>query len=245
MKRIGVFLATGTGILLLVISYLLMTPLQQLQAAFGGATENLTEFWEAYKDIRKGYGYYDFSEMDVLPGEVPVVYFNQADAAWADIIYDTRKNKTQTIRSGGCGPVSMAIVYSSLKQEIKTPADMAEFAMKNGYCAAPQGSYRSLFTRGAEELGLRSCYAGDDLEEALTYLSDGCLVVALMGPGIFCEGGHFIVIRGITEDGKVLIADCWNEKNNEKEFDINVINDNLKQDGHQCLWVIGGKTNEE
>ena len=61
----------------------------------------------------------------------------------------------------------------------------------------------------------------------------------MMGPGIFCDGGHFVVIRGITGEGKVLVADCWNKKNNEKEFDINVINENLKKDGHQCLWVIG------
>lgn len=238
MKQIGVSCAIGVGTLILIISYLIMTPLKQLQAD-GEYAQNIKDFRAAYKDIRNEYGYYDFDEMDVIPGEVPVVYFNQADPAWANSLYDTRSKKTQTIRSGGCGPTSLAIVYSSLKEDVKTPADMAEFAMTNGYCAAPQGSYRSLFTRGAEQLGLKSYYAGDDLEKALSYLSDGCLVVSLMGPGIFCDCGHFVVIRGITEEGKILVADCWNKKNNEKEFDINVINENLKKDGHQCLWVIG------
>ena len=126
MKQIGVSCAIGVGTLILIISYLIMTPLKQLQAD-GEYAQNIKDFRAAYRDIRNGYGYYDFEEMDVIPGEVPVVYFNQADPAWANILYDTRSKKTQTIRSGGCGPTSLAIVYSSLKEDVKTPADMAEF----------------------------------------------------------------------------------------------------------------------
>lgn len=176
---------------------------------------------------------------DVIPGEIPIVYYNQADSAWGNNYYDTRDEKSQTIASGGCGPTSLAIVYSSLTGEEKNPADMAVYAMQNGYCAAPQGSYRSLFTRGAAGLGLTNEYAGEDLSEALKYLEDGDLIVALMGKGIFCDGGHFVVIRGITDEGNILVADCWNKENNSKEFTISVIEQNLKKDGGGCLWVLG------
>lgn len=176
---------------------------------------------------------------DVISGEIPIVYYNQADSAWGNNYYDTRDEKSQTIASGGCGPTSLAIVYSSLTGEEKNPADMAVYAMQNGYCAAPQGSYRSLFTRGATGLGLTNEYAGEDLSEALKYLEDGDLIVALMGKGIFCNGGHFVVIRGITDEGNILVADCWNKENNSKEFTTVAIEQNLKKDGGGCLWVLG------
>jgi len=175
----------------------------------------------------------------LLPGEIEVVYYNQADPEWGSMYYDTRTTRTQTIRSGGCGPTSLAIVVSSLTGEDFTPDQSAEYAMEHGYCAAPSGSYRSLFTRGAEGLGLTCAYAGEDLDAALPYLSEGYLVVSLMGPGIFCDGGHFVVLRGITEDGKILVADCWNADNNEIEFDYDTIEENLKQDSGGCLWVLG------
>ena len=174
----------------------------------------------------------------LIPGEIDVVYFNQADEAWGSKYYDTRKQKVQTIASGGCGPTSLAIVYDSLTGEEDTPADMADYAMREGYCAAPSGSYRSLFTTGAEGLGLTCQYAGEDLTEALPYLSEGCLIVSLMGEGIFCDGGHFVVIRGVTDDGSILVADCWNADNNSINFDYNTINENLKKDGGNCLWVL-------
>lgn len=174
----------------------------------------------------------------LIPGEIDVVYFNQADEAWGSKYYDTRKQKVQTIASGGCGPTSLAIVYDSLTGEEDTPADMADYAMREGYCAAPSGSYRSLFTTGAEGLGLTCQYAGEDLTEALPYLSEDCLIVSLMGEGIFCDGGHFVVIRGVTDDGSILVADCWNADNNSINFDYNTINENLKKDGGNCLWVL-------
>lgn len=178
-------------------------------------------------------------EADILPGEIPVVYYNQADPAWGSHYYDTRSKKTQTISGGGCGPTSLAIVYSSLTDKTMDPDAMARFAMENGYCAAPQGSYRSLFTKGAQQLGLTCYYSGSDLHEALPYLSKNCLVVSLMGKGIFCDGGHFVVIRGITDEGNILVADCWNKENNSKEFTTVVIEQNLKKDGGGCLWVLG------
>ncbi len=231
----------GFSILFMVTAYLLMMPLNQLiQAGSGEEWKQLiTGFKEETREISRQYGYYDWEAMDLLPGEMPVVYFNQADPAWGSCLYDTRRVKKQTIRSGGCGPTSLAIVYSSLKQEVMTPEDMADFAMEHGYCAAPQGSYRSLFTSGAEQLGLTCFYAGENLETALSYLSEDCLIVSLMGPGIFCDGGHFVVIRGVTEDGKLLLADCWNAANNDKGWEINTIAQNLKTDGGGCLWVLG------
>lgn len=232
--------AIGSAIIFL-ISYIIMTPLSILRG--DGSDKEwinlITQFKHDTKDVSRKFGYYDWEDMDILPGEIDVVYFSQKDPAWANEWYDTRPDKSQTIRSGGCGPTSMAIVYSSLTHNVMDPKEVAQWAMEQGYCAAPNGSYRGLFVSGADRIGLTNYYAGEDLETALSYLSDGCLIVALMGKGIFCDGGHFVVIRGVTEDGKLLLADCWNEKNNSVEWDMNVIAENLKTDGSNCLWVIG------
>lgn len=230
------------GFFVLFIMYLLSTPLSELKE-LNETDEDwvafVTQFKGDTREISQSYGYYDWEDMEVLPGTVDVVYFSQKDSAWAGNYYDTRRNRTQTIRSGGCGPTSLAICYTSLTQEVMTPAEMADWAMEHGYCAAPSGSYRSLMSSGAESLGLTNDYSGADLETALGYLSEGKLVVALMGPGIFCDSGHFVVIRGVTEDGKILMADCWNADNNDVEWDITTIAQNLKTEGGNCLWVLG------
>ncbi len=38
-------------------------------------------------------------------------------------------------------------------------------------------------------------------------LESGKLVIAIMSAGHFTTTGHFIVLRGITEEGNVLVAD--------------------------------------
>ena len=44
-------------------------------------------------------------------------------------------------------------------------------------------------------------------DRLLEDLSGGSVFVALMGPGHFTTNGHFIVLRGVTMDGRVLVAD--------------------------------------
>lgn len=243
-KAKGIIAAILAGCILffLFVSYLLSTPLTALIGLSSGNAEwikLITGFKKDTQEISRYYGFYDWENMNIIPGETEVVYYSQKDPAWASHYYDTRSNKRQTIRSGGCGPTSLAIVYTSLTHEIMTPDDMASYAMENGYCAAPNGSYRSLFTSGAAKLGLTNYYIGKDLQQALEAMTEGRLMVALMGKGIFCDGGHFVVIRGVTEDGKLLMADCWNEKNNDKEWDMDIIAENLKIDSANCLWVLG------
>ena len=47
-----------------------------------------------------------------------------------------------------------------------------------------------------------------------------------MKPGDFTETGHFIVLRGITQDGKLLVNDPNNISRSEKEWDMDTV---LKQ----------------
>lgn len=64
----------------------------------------------------------------------------------------------------------------------------------------------------------------------LNALSSGKLVVAIMSPGHFTTGGHFIVLRGV-KDGKILVADPASTSRSQKAWDLSII---LNEAGHRA-----------
>lgn len=61
-------------------------------------------------------------------GITPVVYYNQLDERYAGKAYGT-----DNIGGYGCGPTAMAIVVSSLTDDMVDPVEMAEWSYNNGY----------------------------------------------------------------------------------------------------------------
>ena len=61
-----------------------------------------------------------------------------------------------------------------------------------------------------------------------------------MGPGHFTSGGHFIVLRGVTLTGKLLVADPVSDERSLMEWDPQLILDELSASRHNGapLWVI-------
>lgn len=136
-------------------------------------------------------------------GLVELIYFNQGETPWADALYGS-----DHIRGYGCGPTAMSMVVSTLGAEVVDPAEMARIASEEGYWAPGSGSYLSIVEGLAADFGLNvePCY-GISADELRQLLASGNLLVALMGPGHFTQGGHFIVLRGVTLTGEVLVAD--------------------------------------
>ena len=165
-----------------------------------------------------------------------VVYFNQRDPEWAEQLYGT-----DDIGRYGCGPTSMAMVVSSLTEETVDPAQMAAFAAKEGYCAKKRGSYLSIVNGIAHAYGLES-KAIDELSVDAVYdaLLSGDMLVALEGPGHFTNGGHFIVLRGVTLTGKLLVADPASKERSLMEWDPQLVLDELSasRSNGAPLWVI-------
>ena len=153
-------------------------------------------------------------------GETVVTYYNQLDERWADTAY----GKSGTIGSSGCGPTALAIVVSTLKGKNITPEQVAKWSVKNGYRCEGNGSYHSLIPDGAKNYGLSVEKLGRSSKQELTeHLSSGKLVIAIMAKGHFTNGGHFIVLRGVTKDGKVLVADPASRKRSSQEWDMSII----------------------
>lgn len=156
-------------------------------------------------------------------GVVDLVYFNQGEEPWASSAYGPDE-----IRGYGCGPTSMAMLISSLSGEELDPAQAAQKAYQAGYCAPGSGSYLSIVEGMARQYGLNaeSC-EGLSAEELCQQLAAGNLFVALMGKGHFTDGGHFIVLRGATLDGNVLVADPNSRERSLAGWDPQLILDEL------------------
>lgn len=147
-----------------------------------------------------------------------VVYFSQYDSRWGSQMY----GKTNTIAGAGCGPSSLAICISTLTNKTVTPPEVCAWSVKTGHRCEGSGSYHSLIPDGAAHWGVPCRGIGQSKKQLVQALQDGKLVIAIMSRGHFTRGGHFIVLRGITSQGKILVADCASYERSQKEWDINI-----------------------
>lgn len=156
-------------------------------------------------------------------GTVELVYFNQAEEPWASAPYGP-----DTIDGYGCGPTAMAMVVSSLTEQTVDPKAMAQWSYEHGYCAPGSGSHYGLIQAAADAYGL-DAQAWTDLSADGIYqsLASGHIFVALMTQGHFTSGGHFILLRGVTLDGNVLVADPNSRERSLTAWDPQLIVDEL------------------
>lgn len=169
-------------------------------------------------------------------GAVEVVYFNQLDERYANQPYGT-----DNIGGYGCGPTSMAIVVSSLTDDMADPVEMAKWAYDNGYWCSKSGSYHALIPAAAKKWGLpvEGCPATEP-QRIVDALSDGKLVVALMTKGHFTSSGHFIVLRGVADE-KILVADPASTTRSQQSWDLSIIiSESSRSAGAGGpFWIIG------
>jgi hypothetical protein len=248
-KIIFISLAPIISVLLILafIVYILTSPLETINRFFFGNELNQV------KNIRSQYGYeqlinpndnsylessgLDFSGVSFKDGATEVVYYNQADTRWKDISY----GQTGTIGRSGCGPTSLSIVVSSLTDKKVDPVQMSKWAYENGYYCEGVGSYHTLIPDGAKYFGLKveGCTVNEP-QKIVDALADGKLIIAIMSKGHFTNGGHFIVLRGVTSDKKILVADPVSQKRSEEKWDLSIILNeaNKGADAGGPFWII-------
>lgn len=168
--------------------------------------------------------------------DIDVVYYNQTDSRWGSLPYGS----VDTIYYAGCGPTAMAIVVATLTSNKVTPPDVADWAAANGYCAPGDGSYHSLIPGAGAHYGLTVTGLGRSGAKVLDALRDGKLVVSLMSKGHFTKGGHFIVLRGVTATGKILVADPASRKRSGQEWALSIITNEARRDADAGgpFWAI-------
>lgn len=169
-------------------------------------------------------------------GLIDVVYYYQGDKLWENRYYGTDKISTHA-----CGPTAMAMVVSSMTDTIMDPPAMAQWAVSHGHWAKGSGSYHSIVMGIASDFGLEAeSFPSRDVNDMLDTLLSGDLLVALMGPGHFTQRGHFIVLRGVTLTGEILVADPNSPDNSLKAWDPQLLLDELSKStaSGSPLWVI-------
>lgn len=195
--------------------------------------------YQGLSDAEFGFSGLSYDGVVFTDSYTQVTYYNQLDDRWKNSAYGT-----DHIGGYACGPTAMAIVVSSLTSETIDPPHMSQWAYENGYWCSKSGSYHTLIPGAAEEWGLscEGCTASEP-QRIVDALSEGKLVVALMSKGHFTSSGHFIVLRGVTSDGKILVADPSSYNRSEKEWDLSIILNEASRRASAGgpFWIIGNE----
>ena len=143
----------------------------------------------------------------------PVSYL-QTDPRWSKKPYRV-PGEAATIGSSGCGPTAAAMLISTVTGKTFTPEDACKWSVEHGYKALKAGTYYAYFKPQFADFGIEcdmlnwsKTYGKPDHanhKKVLELLKAGYYIIALMGPGLWTSGGHFVVVW--WEDDKIRIND--------------------------------------
>lgn len=160
-------------------------------------------------------------------GEIPL--FLQWDEKWG---YD--KYGDDYIAVAGCAPTSLSMVAVGLTGNTDiNPLVVSNYAYDNGFYVEGVGSSWSLISTGARHFGLDSQELHLSKSSILSTLEAGNPIIVTVGPGTFTSTGHFLVLTGLSSDGKIKINDPNSKYNSSKSWDVYVF---LKETRN--LWKI-------
>lgn len=163
-----------------------------------------------------------------MHGQIPVYY--QWDVNWGYTFYGE-----DYFAVTGCGPTCLSMVAVGLTGDTTiTPKKVADISVSIGAYVEGVGTSWDLMTKGAEALGLTSVQNETWTATALrNKLKEGNPIICSMGEGDFTTQGHFIVLVGVAEDGKIVVNDPNSKSNTQKEWDAQVLLNQMKG-----MWVI-------
>ena len=149
-----------------------------------------------------------------------------------DYANDSYGNGT-TIASAGSGPTAMAMVVATLTDKEITPVDAANWSLDHGYRCYGNGTYWSYFDAYAKANGLSCTQTNVNGSSIMSSLKAGDPVIVSVGPGTYTDSGHFVVLTGLTNDGKVSIIDPNSRIKSESTYDLDLF---LREGTQQ--WTI-------
>lgn len=144
-----------------------------------------------------------------------LTYYSQADSRWANVMFSSIGDSSQTMKSSACGPTSAAIIVSSSKGAI-LPTTMANLAVSNGYRTANNGTAWAYFPFVADYFDFNEFYTTSNFDTAMDYLKtdndkDGnadYYIVCSCGSGLFTSGGHYIALVA-NNGGTITVYDPY------------------------------------
>ena len=140
------------------------------------------------------------------------------------------RGEEKSVKSSGCGAVCISMVLAHLRSDFpQSPETIFRDACLAGYY---QGNGLSLSTirKLAQGYGIAIEQIGKYTGAIKTALSSGYPVIAYMGKGMFSNGGHYIVLRGITEDDMVRVNDPNSPDRSDTLYSLSLIVEQSKSD---------------
>lgn len=173
----------------------------------------------------------------------PVSYL-QTDSRWKSKPYRVT-GENSTIGSAGCGPTCAAMVIATMKDKAVTPVETCAWSVAHGYKALNQGTYYSYFRPQLAAYGIEcKQLLGSRIinqpnhpihDQVKEYLAQGYYVIALMGPGTWTTGGHFVLLWGW--DDKVRINDPASTKEARLNGDPTTFRNEAR-----CYWLVDARS---
>lgn len=133
------------------------------------------------------------------PGKIPL--FEQWDKQWGYDFYGEGPLATD-----GCGPTALAMVAVGLTGNTSiNPKVVADYSEAHGGYVPGAGTSWSLMSNLAPHFGVEPTRISES--QVMDSLKQGHPVIVIMGPGTFTLTGHFMVLTGVTPDGKITLND--------------------------------------
>lgn len=168
------------------------------------------------------YDYIDLDTLNIHENGMEIPHMLQYDTQWGTSPYGS-----STVAKSGCAVTCMAMIQAYLTGEVLSPAALAKWSNEQGYYISGQGTSWGFFGAYSKSIGIKCKDIGKNSQQIIKSLEEGRPVIASMSAGTFTKGGHFIVLRGITKSGKILVNDpndnFYSKNFYKKEFDINLI----------------------
>lgn len=173
-------------------------------------------------------------------GGMSIPLYTQYDKRWGNI----GPVGSGTMSSSGCGLVSLAMVLSYLEGVTIYPGDIYAWC-GNRYYVEGQGQAWSLISDAGAHWGYNVKAQAVDADQIVAELSKGRpVIVSTSGYGTsqyFTSAGHYIVLRGLTADGKVLVNDpndnVYSKTYYAKAYDPEFIESECRANGNlKMMW---------
>lgn len=122
--------------------------------------------------------------------------YNQLD-------YPNKRFGSGTVATSGCGITSLAMVATYLTGHTYLPDELAGYFGGYGENNVQRMEY------GAKQMRL-PIHKADNIRQIFSAMKEGNIAILLMNHlSIFTETQHFIVLNGVTKDGKYMVADSY------------------------------------
>ena len=142
--------------------------------------------------------------------------------------------ENRSVKTSGCGATCVAMIIRHMKGNYEeTPETVFEWLYKAGFYKGNGLSHLAL-SRYLSKNGIGSRWTGSTTE-VLNSLKAGKPVIAHIGSGTFAENGHYILLRGIDENGNILVNDPNSRRLTEGAYSLQMIRSQLRASDGFCI----------